>query len=223
MLKHWLRGTGLALTVALSLAPASPPPSAGPIWYADGPGHTAEVEFSDNLGGGRVNLFRNGATMFVFYETWTYDPNSEQCTFLVDQFGNTIETCVFHRTIREVGWGEVLDSAVTNANGTIHWLATVGGTGFHQERCVTDDSTGTSVTTCGPDNPAGFDLTWTVQPQSGWRLVGGVRQTLDNLTFDTIGAIHAKTAYVNGTANGRTLTNSPGRIASTIGTMIARE
>ena len=193
---------------------------ASSIWRVKADGRSAEAQFSDALGGGRINAFQNGGSTFLFYEIWGNDPTSQVCVSITDQFGNETLICVFTRFNYDYGWGEIpsadLPFTATNAH-----LLTTTGTNFSNTRCTTDTSGPSPVTTCTNGSPLTFDLTWQPNNSSRERFAGVKQRSIASLTFTTYGKSETTSASVTGHANGRKIFNAPGRLGDIKGKHVA--
>jgi hypothetical protein len=182
-------------------------------FIAKGHGRSAEVQFTDHLGGGRINLLQmNGSTdTFMFYEIWGFDPTSESCHFEIDQFGNITETCVFTRSFTDTGWGLIPNSNVqiTSTNARIDVAL---GSSFTNNHCTTTLSN--SVTTCGTGIGGVFDIEWLVTDSSSNTAVGASQTAIGPFTLSSSGTSASRSAYASGTAMGRAFANAPGRVGT---------
>lgn len=212
----------VSLAAFVSMAPAAPPALPAVIWIGYGTGKSAEAQFSDADGsGGRINLFRNNGQTFLYYEIWGNDPASEVCNAIIDQFGNIITICSFTRTFYDSGWGTIPSTDVQLVGADTHLLTTTGAN-FTANRCTTDTSGMTPVTTCASVSALHFDLTWTPNGQSSTDTLSRNRQTIGAFTFDSAGGSHAVSAFVKGSVLGHTLVRAPGKLADTEGASVAR-
>lgn len=193
---------------------------ASSIWRVKADGRSAEAQFSDALGGGRINAFQNGGSTFLFYEIWGNDPESRVCTFVADQFGNTIEVCVFTRFNYDYGWGEIPSTDLQFTATHAHLLTTTG-TNFSNTRCTTDTSGTSPVTNCTNGTPVTFDLAWQPNNNSRERFAGVKQHSIASFTFTSHGKSEATSAFVTGHANGRTVFNAPGRLGDIKGKHVA--
>jgi hypothetical protein len=213
-----------AILVALALA-FSISASAGTVtlWKGKGNGRGAEAQFSDNenglQAGGRINLFQNNGQTFLFFEMWGNDPTSESCQTVIDQFGNEIRICTYTRRIYDYGWGLIPSNDVQFTSTSVD-LQTTTGPDFSTTRCTTVVSN--SVTTCAAGPAAVFDLTWTSNDLSSYS-AKEIEQSIGSFKFKNKGEYEATSAYVNGTVNGRSLADAPGRLGDTKGDNIASQ
>jgi hypothetical protein len=219
------------LLLALGLFGISASAATVTLWNVKGNGRSAEAQFSDAIpsgggsilsGGGRINVFQNGGSAFLFYEIWGNDPSSRFCTDNVDQFGNVITICVYTRFNYDSGWGLIPTNDIQfTATGAD--LSTTTGPSFSTTRCTTDSSGPTPTTNCVSGTPVTFDLTWTSNDLSSYVTEGETKQAFDSFRFKSEGTVRATSAYVTGTADGHSFTNAPGRLGDTKGKNVATE
>lgn len=215
---RWLAGKSLLLLVLGCLTGSASAATTNILWQTKGEGRSAEVQFTDSLGGGRINLLQMSGSTFMFYEIWGNDPTSRVCTQFFDEFGNIITICSFTRSNYDYGWGQIANSDL-QFTGTNTTLVVTNGAGFSSTRCVT--TTSNAVTTCTSGAPISFNLTWTANPFSGNTIVGANQTAIGPFTFTSTGALVSRSAYVSGTVNGREFSNAPGRVGETKGKNIA--
>ena len=206
----------LALIVAMTATA-----QADTTWQRKGSGRSAEVQFSDAGGGGRLNLVQIKGSSFMFYESWGNDPTSILCNDITDQFGNIVTVCTFRRTAYDSGWGEIPNTDVQFTGADAHLLTTTGAS-FFSTHCVTDSAGPAPVTSCAPAVPASFDLTWTASNTSGTQSLGASRQTIGVFRFDSVARTIGTSAYVKGSALGHPLEKAPGATSTVDGAVSAR-
>jgi hypothetical protein len=209
----------LVMTVTLTSTVFAADKTATMIWQAKGDGRSAEVQFSDTLGGGRIHLFQNGDSTFLFYEIWGDDPTSESCQVIIDQYGNITVVCVFTRFNYDYGWGVIPSSDVEFlADGTVN-LVTTTGAGFTSIRNTTDTSSSTPVTTTTSGIPHTFLLAWQPNDFSTFSTKGETKHAFASFAFKSDGSSESRSAYVSGQIDGtaRELFDAPGRLGDTTG------
>jgi len=221
--KTLFTGTLLAvsLTVALAVALAGTV-QAGTIWQASGTGRSVQAQFSAAGGGGTITLQQNGASTLLFYESWGNDPSSRQCHQEFDPSGNVITICSFTRTTYDSGYG-VIPSADLQFLATGARLITTTGPAFVNNRCTTDASGPTPVTTCGPAAPVSFDLSWTGNGHSTTSTAGASQRTLGAFKLTEVSTLQAGSAEVDGVALGHELARAPGTVGTTKGKHVATD
>jgi len=190
------------------------------LWSTRGNGRVAEVQFTDGIGGGRVNLYQNSGQTYMFYETWAGDPSSYGCINTNDQYGNPIVVCYYAVINYEYGWGLVFPDGLNVVQFTATSARFYGVTGpaFSNTRCRLYTSDGHTVTnkTCTAGLDQSFDLSWTANDLSTEDASRTTQYGIGPFTFTSQGAVNSDSAFVTGSINGRGIYNAPGRLGDTI-------
>lgn len=207
--QHHIITRAVLLLLALVVAGITASAVTVTLWSVKGNGKSAEAQFSDTTGGGRINLYQNGGQTFMFYEIWGYEPTSEYCTDTTDEFGNTITVCRFTLFNYDYGWGLIPSSDIEFTATNAHLVTNFSGT-----RCTTDSAGVTPTTTCA-SYIEGFDLTWSLNNVSTNSTSGVNQNAFRSFTFTSEGKVLAISAFVNGYVTGRQLINAPGRLGDT--------
>ncbi len=202
------------LLLALVVAGISALAGTVTLWDVKGNGRVAEVQFANENGGGKINLFQNGNSTFMFYEIWGNDLTSQNCSYYTDDFGNLITICTYTRFFYSSGWGEIPSSEIEFTATGAH-LVTTTGAGFSDTRCTTDFNTDPPTTTCGPSAGGSFDLTWESNNLSTNSTAGVTQYAIGPFTFTSQGTVLSTSAYVDGNALGRSVAYAPGRLGTT--------
>ena len=192
------------------------------VWHATWNGGSASAQFSSATGGGYIDAFEYKTSTFrsayLTLSSWSYDPNSLQCSSYTDWWGNTWNWCFYTRSTYTYGWGSIPegDAQFTPAAAR---LKTTLGSGFYGYQCTWDYndwlSSGCSALTGGS-----LDLRWAKNGYYSSFSSGTNQQTYGAYTYKSQGTYRSASAQASGTVLGNTVESSWGSFGDTRGVSI---
>lgn len=176
---------------------------------------------------GSVYAFTNGngpsRTAFMNFVYQGPEPSSQVCYTFDDPWWGSWTYCYFTRFVTRWGWGQIpADDFTIDPRAAAARLHTTTGAGFYTETCVSEWGPW-FYGNCTYGDPASFDLAWQPDGFASFSINGTRQQNFGDKGWRQSGSLVSRSARVNGTALGFTITNAFGQIDDSKGTTVSND